>query len=463
MYEVYKITNKITGDFYIGCTGSGIKVRFRDHLYLEKYNKGQFTNLASDIIKYGSYNFNIEVLESIKDRKEAYKKESEYISMLKPKYNIAYKNRDLGFNTCTICNKKLPLNKFSKNKHGSQNVGSRCKSCESKRLGYKFHGPQYCKYCNKTMTASVYSRYHGNKCAYIDKKDGYKRCRRCDRLLPLNNFYGNGNKATCKECVSISRHTIDEALNSPLAYVRALALLWRDGKKCAPKGKRIIEIRDFIMDINYPFASTNHKKFPIDFCRREFQWYLHSRPDDDRITKYASMWEQIRQPDGTFASNYGPLFFSEQGGFNDVIRTLKEDPDSRQAIIPMAYKSNIYPGNKDQLCSLGVYFDIREGLLNMTVTMRSNSIVRFGAPIDWVCYTWLQEMVACALDMPIGKYTHHAHSAHAYEEDYNLMIKILKQPDDIYIIDYPEITDVDDLLNEKYKSDFGKWLMEAPL
>lgn len=82
---VYKITNKITGDFYIG---SSVKVvnRLSNHFNREcrKFPDKPFYR---DIIKYGFENFKVELLEEC-EKNELIERELYYYNKLKPTYNV---------------------------------------------------------------------------------------------------------------------------------------------------------------------------------------------------------------------------------------------------------------------------------------------------------------------------------------------------------------------------------------
>lgn len=414
---IYQITNKINSKRYIGQTRYNIEDRLKSHMYNARNedNDGNIL-IAKAIRKYGIKNFDIFPL-FICDFSDANNKEINFISKLKPEYNL-------------------------------------------QQGGDVNHASMFCPYCKTTTSYTIYTRYHGDNCIYKDCKPNHKRCNKCDRELHIDNFYNTSNMV-CKDCVAINKYHIDNALNHPVSFIRVLAELFKNGIKSKPRNLRIKELINFKIDINYPFASVKDRKLPLKYIKREWQWYLANKPNDDRITKYATMWKMLKQPDGTFASNYGQYMFSEQGGFQWVVDTLRRDPDSRQAIIPFAHKNNLYEGNKDQICTLGIVFNIRNNKLNMTVMMRSNDIFK-GSTVDWVCFTWFWEMIATELNITTGTYTHIANSIHIYEADYEKMLSILKNPCD-YIVEYPEITSAQDLITQTYKSPFGKWLTEVTL
>lgn len=102
-----------------------------------------------------------------------------------------------------------------------------------------------------------------------------------------------------------------------------------------------------------------------------------------------------------------------------VVERLRRDPDSRQALIVLwrpefdlaAQDKHDYP------CTVMLMFTIRNGRLQLHVTMRSND-VWWGLAYDAFQFTQLQLTVAHALGIPPGPYFHHAVSMHAYERDF---------------------------------------------
>lgn len=86
MSSIYKITNKVNNDFYIGKTSKTIEERFAKHISNHKSNIQ--THLYRAFHKYGCENFSIELLEEILDETKVNDKEIEYISKLSPQYNM---------------------------------------------------------------------------------------------------------------------------------------------------------------------------------------------------------------------------------------------------------------------------------------------------------------------------------------------------------------------------------------
>ena len=82
---VYKITNTITGDFYIG-SSNDVKRRWKAHKWPSSWKRFPNNQMYIDIQKYGVEKFDFEVIEEaeIGQLKE---KEQQFIETLKPTYN----------------------------------------------------------------------------------------------------------------------------------------------------------------------------------------------------------------------------------------------------------------------------------------------------------------------------------------------------------------------------------------
>ena len=80
---VYKITNNITGDFYIG-SSKNIKSRWASHKIPSAYKKHPNSKLYKDMASYGLDNFTFEIIEETDNLKE---REQYYIGQLNPSYN----------------------------------------------------------------------------------------------------------------------------------------------------------------------------------------------------------------------------------------------------------------------------------------------------------------------------------------------------------------------------------------
>ena len=82
---VYKITNTVTGDFYIG-SSNDVKSRLAHHKIPSTWNKCPNNPMYQDMQKYGVDKFSFQILAEVEED-SLKEKEQEFIETLKPTYN----------------------------------------------------------------------------------------------------------------------------------------------------------------------------------------------------------------------------------------------------------------------------------------------------------------------------------------------------------------------------------------
>lgn len=136
---VYKITNKITGDFYIG---SSKDIKLRWYIHKTPYTIKQHPNvkLYKSMAQYGRDNFTIEVIEETTDLRE---REQYWIEQLKPVYNDRYAD---GYN---IERKKKSMRRSSRKYH-------RTHQCSAETIAKKkAYRSRLCLYNGETLTLNA--------------------------------------------------------------------------------------------------------------------------------------------------------------------------------------------------------------------------------------------------------------------------------------------------------------------
>ena len=233
-----------------------------------------------------------------------------------------------------------------------------------------------------------------------------------------------------------------------------------NGQVKYPRGQKILELQYFQGLIESPWSTYPSRKYPMDYCKREMQWYLGANPYDHRICNHAKMWTKIMQIDSGIFSNYGYYWFGPQNGFQWVFDSPQNDADSRQADIAMNNYLHAFKDNKDFVCTKGIQFRLNGGYLDMHVAMRSSDAI-YGLGTDLPCFTMLQNMVACELGVQVGHFIFSSDSIHVYSKHFEMAKRI--STEQLEPVDMPAITDTEDLITGTFESPFGEWLMEAPL
>ena len=207
-----------------------------------------------------------------------------------------------------------------------------------------------------------------------------------------------------------------------------------NGFETSPRSQRIRELEDYKITINpmYPFMNFKHRNLKIEYFKQEMLWKLSGDPFNRTIMAHAKMWESVQNNDGSFNSNYGQYWFGEQMGLFVAFNELIKDDNSRRAVIPMLRASHIGPQVKDTVCTEAVGFRIRNGLLNMSIHMRSSDQV-FGLGTDTPTFAFLQRLLYGMLrsvypDIGLGSMTIVSMSSHIYERHFAMIDQIIADP-----------------------------------
>lgn len=165
----------------------------------------------------------------------------------------------------------------------------------------------------------------------------------------------------------------------------------------------------------------------------EFAWYLSKEKNLDYIKPYIAAYNSEEQENNKILGAYGPKIFgasdSQISQFERIIEQISKRQDTKQAYLVISeiedYKFR-HAKYSSPPCTAGLHFYVRGGKLNLTVYMRSNDTY-FGLPHDLFCFTMLQEIVACRIDIPMGLYTHYATSMHIYETHLDQINKYINE------------------------------------
>ena len=116
---------------------------------------------------------------------------------------------------------------------------------------------------------------------------------------------------------------------------------------------------------------------------------------------------------GRLMGAYGPRLRRWHGmtdQLGQVRALLAEDPDTRRAVVQLFDPGADFRGYKDVPCTLGYRFFLRDGLLHMHTTMRSQDLW-LGFCYDIFTATVIQELLAGWLGAGLGPHHHHVDSS----------------------------------------------------
>ncbi len=184
-------------------------------------------------------------------------------------------------------------------------------------------------------------------------------------------------------------------------------------------GEVVGEILNAITVIDDPtrgVVTSEDRKMSMRYAVGELAWYMSANNSLSEIRKYTTAWDRMSDDGETVNSNYGWCIRKKYGfdQWEHVKQILKEDPNTRQAVIhikePSQEKTN------DMNCTCTLQFFIRDEKLYMTVYMRSNDIW-MGFPYDVFQFTFMQVLMSMELGIDLGTYTHISGSLHLYKRN----------------------------------------------
>lgn len=183
-----------------------------------------------------------------------------------------------------------------------------------------------------------------------------------------------------------------------------------------PRGMEIKERIGQVCVLTNPLKclmTIPQRKLSYQFAVIEKMEYLYGKHDAERIKAYNRNIGSYAGEYGYFDGNYAQRF---NFWLDHVYGLLKNDPDSRQAVISI-YDQTARHQSKDIPCTLTLQFFIREGKLHLIASMRSNDLL-WGFPYDVNAFCFIQEVLAAWLGVEVGTYQHNVGSMHIYLNDF---------------------------------------------
>lgn len=214
--------------------------------------------------------------------------------------------------------------------------------------------------------------------------------------------------------------------NTTESWYQDLEYVYNFGGRVVPRGQATREKIGYksVIDMNYPVITCPVRGLGYKFMFAEACWILGG---DDRVETIAPYSKDISNfsDDGiTFFGAYGPKIKDQM---TYVVNTLRDDPESRQAVINI-WRENPGP-SKDIPCTVSVQFLIRDGNIHCVDNMRSSDLW-LGHPYDVFNFSCLSAFVAIllkkqGLDLGLGTLTMNCGSKHIYSRNFDQVEDVL--------------------------------------
>lgn len=209
-------------------------------------------------------------------------------------------------------------------------------------------------------------------------------------------------------------------------YRNIIEYLMKKGTKQDSRNGKTIELEDVIIEVANPIltAANGVRKFYTPEIGLVEGLQLISGVSDSALTAQIqpNFRNYMEDDTGKFWGAYGPRIVNQ---LPIIVERLREDPDTRQAVITLwDPEFDAHGGKKDHPCTSLFNFRIRDGKLNMSVFMRSNDAIH-GWPFDLIQFSMLMQSIAFELGVEVGIYSHHVGSFHIYEPHWGVAQEII--------------------------------------
>ncbi len=157
------------------------------------------------------------------------------------------------------------------------------------------------------------------------------------------------------------------------------------------------------------------------FHLMEAIWMMAGREDVAFLEQFNSKIKQYSDDGEVFNAPYGYRWrkYFDFDQLPALINLLKKDPTTRQAVLQIWCPSDLEHITKDKACNTQIFFDCRQGRLNMIVINRSNDLWYGCYGANAVHFSFLHEFIASAIGKPLGEYRQFSNNLHLYTDLYD--------------------------------------------
>jgi thymidylate synthase len=150
----------------------------------------------------------------------------------------------------------------------------------------------------------------------------------------------------------------------------------------------------------------------------EVVWMFAGSGDVRFVEKFNKRYREYADPGTDLVwGAYGMRWQKTEDQIWEVIDILRTDPTSRQAVMSMWDSTyDLNTDHNDRPCNTQIMFRVVNGYLDMLVTNRSNDLVWGALGANVVHFTYLQELIATSIGVPVGTYRVVTNNLHFYPD-----------------------------------------------
>lgn len=190
------------------------------------------------------------------------------------------------------------------------------------------------------------------------------------------------------------------------------------GRRLGSRQGGVTEIEDVLIAVDAPPALVGFPGYRHPLALTEAAQIVHGVYDLAQLEIFAPNFS-------SYSDGWGAYSRRLPRQIPALIAELQRNPESRRAVLTpwntdddLLHLSGKSADQQalDHPCTLSLGFRIRDGQLNMSVTMRSNDLW-LGLPTDFTMFSILQATIAKVLQVHVGSYLHYSHSVHIYDRN----------------------------------------------
>ena len=218
------------------------------------------------------------------------------------------------------------------------------------------------------------------------------------------------------------------------AFEKLLETVYQEGVPAPPRGeetRELLAVSFKIENIRARLISSPERGWSLPLALGEFCWHCTGNNRVAALSYYSKAWKRFSSDKTTIVGScYGRRLFMSQdqrpSQWEQNKEELRRDPYSRRALLMVGGPLDEWGADPvDVPCVVSMQFLLRNGRLNMVVTMRSNDII-WGLGYDVFLFTMFQERMALELDVEPGWYFHTTASLHLYKRHFALAERVLE-------------------------------------
>lgn len=162
----------------------------------------------------------------------------------------------------------------------------------------------------------------------------------------------------------------------------------------------------------------------------ESMWVLAGRNDIEFLAPYLPRAADFSDDGKTWRAGYGPRLRNWYGTdqLDAVRRLLIDDPTTRRAVMNIFDPALDYASSRDIPCTNWLAFSLRDGVLDMSVAIRSNDLFWGFSGINTFQWSVVQEVMAYWIGAKVGSVHYFIGSLHIYDRHFARSQEIINGP-----------------------------------